>query len=76
MPEIDLEPREYRPIQFRGNKRLHTVFLRGAVMAAVWFVIVVIFGRYADHGQPWYVIAAAAFAPLVMLFYVAISLDD
>lgn len=73
--QIDLEPHEFRHTRLLENPTVFRIVMRGAVLAALWFVAVLIFGRYVDHGQPWWVIASAAGAPLALLFYVAVSLD-
>lgn len=74
--QIDLEPQEYRRGPLRGHPLDNRVFLRAAAISGVWFVACVLFGRYVDHGQPWYVIAAAASAPGFLLAYIATALDD
>lgn len=76
MPNIDLEPHEFRRGPLRGHPLENKVFLRAATMSALWFFACVIFGRYVDHGLPWWAIAAPAFAPSLLLAYIAISLDD
>jgi hypothetical protein len=74
--QIDLEPHEFRPAGLRHDPKVSRALLRSAAIAGVWFTAAVIFGRYAEHGQPWYVIAAAALAPFALLFYITVELDD
>ena len=76
MQQIDLEPGEYRSGPLRRHPLDHKVFMRAATFCGVWFVACVLFGRYVDHGQPWYAIAAAASAPGLLLACIAIALDD
>lgn len=76
MKQIDLEPGQYRQRGFRSEPAIHKVLMRSAALCGIWFIAVVIFGRYADHNQPWYFIAAFALSPLALLFYIAVSLDD
>lgn len=75
MPEIDLEPHEYRQ-PLPHNLFHHVAFKRATWLCAGWFGLVVGFGRLVDHGLPWWVIAAAAFAPLLVLTVVVVSLDE
>jgi len=77
--QIDLEQKSYRrakPTKERNRDREQRTFMRATTMAALWCAAVVIFGRYADHNQPWFVILSAGIAPFLMVFYIAISLDD
>lgn len=76
MQQIDLEPGAYRSGPLRGHPLDNKVFLRASAIAGVWFVACVLFGRYVDHGLPWYCIAIPAFAPGLLLAYIAINLDD
>lgn len=76
MPNIDLEPHEVRRGPLRGHPLENKAFKRAATFAAIWFFTCVIFGRFVEHGMPWWVIAAPAFAPAFLLAYIAISLDD
>ena len=54
----------------------HKAFRRAAYLSAIWFAVVVAFGRLVDHGMPWYIIAAPAFAPALLLAFLAFSIDD
>lgn len=72
---IDAEPESFRRHGFRSEPVIHKVLMRSAVIAAIWFLAAIIFGRYVDHNQAWYVIAVVAFAPAALLGYIAVSLD-
>ncbi len=74
--QIDLEPQEYRRRGYLSQPAIGKVLMRSAVLCGIWFIAVVIFGRYAHHNQPWYFIAAFALAPFALLFYITVALDD
>lgn len=76
MPDIELEPHEVRRGPLRKHPLDHKVFKRAATVCALWFVSCVLFGRIVEHGLPWWAIAAPAFAPGLLLAYVAMALDD
>lgn len=76
MQQIDLEPGEYRSGPLRQHPLDSKVFMRAASLCGVWFAAIVLFGRYVDHGLPWYCIAIPALAPGLLLAYIAIGLDD
>lgn len=76
MNQIELNSHEYRAKPLRGHVLDHKAFKRAAYLSAVWFVAVVAFGRLFDHGLAWYFIAAPAFAPALLLAFLAFSIDD
>lgn len=76
MKQIDLDHDKYRFASSKAHVLADKAWMRSVSASAVWFAIVVGFGRVVDHGLPWYVIAAAAAAPAVILAYLIISLDD
>lgn len=76
MQQIDLEPTEFRRGPTRQHPLTNGVFMRAAVIAAVWFVLVVSYGRLFSPPVAWYLVALIAFGPGLMLAYIAISLDD
>lgn len=76
MQQIELEPDEYRRGPLRSHPLANKVFKRAAVAAAVWFMLVVTFGRIVEHHMPWWVIALPSVAPAALLAYIVISLDD
>jgi hypothetical protein len=76
MKQIDLERDRYRFASSRAHVLADKAWKRSVTAAAVWFVVVLCFGRYVEHDLPWYIIAMAAFAPAAILAYLIISLDD
>lgn len=76
MNQIDLKPSEYRSGPLRQHVLDHKAFKRAAYLSAVWFAAVVIFGRVYPHDLEWYFIAAPAFAPILVLAFLAFSIDD
>lgn len=72
--QVDLSPREYR----RKGKRRSGVFpyLTAAAPAlGVFAAIVIAYGRYfVPSALPWHVLAVA-FAPILVLWIVAVILD-
>lgn len=76
MKQIDLAPINVRFISAKAQVLADKSFKRTAVLAAVWCAAVIGFGRLFDHGLPWYLIAAPAFAPAAILAFLVISLDD
>lgn len=76
MQQIDMEPGSYRRGPIRQHPLTSKVFKRAASLAAVWFMLVVTFGRIVVHDMPWWVIALPAVAPAFLLAYIVISLDD
>ena len=76
MKQIDLEPKHYRSGPLRQHVLDHKAFKRATYLSAFWFAAVVIFGRHYPHGLDWYFIAAAAFAPILVLAFLAFSVDD
>lgn len=72
--QIDLEPHEYR----RGPLHVlsRDVFRHAAYLAAIWFVVVVAFGRLVIHDMPWWVIALPSIAPAALLAFIVLCLDD
>jgi hypothetical protein len=76
MQQIDLEPTEFRRGRAHRHPLTNPVFMRAAVLSAVYFVLVVAYGRLFSPPVAWYLVAIIAFAPGLMLAYIAISLDD
>ena len=76
MQQIDLERGEYRSGPLRQHPLVNKVFMRAAVISAVWFVLVIAYGRLFSPPVHWGLVALIAFAPALMLAYIAISLDD
>ena len=76
MKQIELERSEYRSNPLRQHVLEHKAFKRAAYLSAIWFVLVVAFGRLYPHGLEWYFIAAPAFAPVGILAFLAFSIDD
>lgn len=76
MQQIELEPTEFRRGPTRQHPLTNKVFLRSAVISAVYFVLVVAYGRLFSPPVAWYLVALIAAAPGLLLAYIAISLDD
>lgn len=76
MPEIDLKPHEYRSGPLRQHPLVHKAFMRSAVAAAVYFALVVAYGRLFAPPIHWTLVALVASAPGLMLAFIAISLDE
>lgn len=76
MNQIELKPTEYRIGPTRHHVLDHKAFRRAAYLSGAWFGLVLLFGRHVDHGLAWYFIAAPAFAPALILAFLAMSIED
>lgn len=76
MKQIELERDRYRFASSKAHVLADKAWMRTVAMAGVWAAGAILFGRYADHNVPWYVIAIVAFGPGAMLAYLIMALDD
>lgn len=76
LTDIELSPDEYRRGPMRAHPLTNKAFMRAAVAAAVYFVLVVAYGRLFSPPIHWTLVALVASAPGLMLAFIAISLDD
>lgn len=72
--QIELEPHEYRSGKLHALS--HPAFMQAAVFAAIYFVLVIAYGRLFSPPVHWALVAIIAFAPGLMLAFIAISLDE